>query len=272
MIKNVQSVPLLRWAGSKKRQYSAMRAVFPPDFARYIEPFAGSASFLFQLGKGKSAINDLNPDVANFYRLARSEPQSFITFMNDSPRDAETYYKYRSKFNATCKGLDRSLLFYYLNRNCFNGIFRVNKNGEFNVPYASARVAPYLTPEAFERSVNLLKSSDIANEDFENFVVSTVSNGDFVFLDPPYYVANSRIFSEYTTKEFDESDLSRLSKVLHLIDETGAKFLLTYPSSEISRDIAKAWSFHEMTVNRSVAGSATHRRKTTELLIRNYNV
>ena len=264
------NVPLLRWAGSKKRQYQALRAQFPTGFGRYVEPFAGSAAFLFRMGCRNAIINDINTDVCRFYEDVREHTDVFLKFMAGSPRSRECFYDTRAKFNAAPSGVSRSIYFYYLNRNCFNGIYRVSKSGKFNVPFAQDRVAPYLDNEAFRSATRQLGTTQIRNQDFSTFIATNVVAGDFVFLDPPYYVAGTRVFGEYTPVPFGPRDLERLARSLGDIDAAGARFLLTYPATDESAALARGWLWQSMTVRRSIAGDPSFRRNVQELLIRNY--
>ncbi len=122
---NQKCLPLLRWAGSKKRQFGSISQFFPPSYKRYAEPFAGSAAFAFCLGTDKAILNDINVDLTSFYKDVTRDPTSFYKQFTDMPRGEACYYEVRSKFNSQRECSDRSVLFYYLNRNCFNGIHRV---------------------------------------------------------------------------------------------------------------------------------------------------
>lgn len=262
--------PLLRWAGSKKRQYESLRRVFPNEIKRYVEPFAGSASFLFRLGLQHSVANDINTDVIEFYRNVRAQPERFLEFLNSEPRSKSRYLEHRSRFNLLQYGVERSILFYYLNRNCFNGIYRVNKSGQFNVPFAASRVAPYLEERDFRASIRQLCGVDLSNGDFEPFLLRHVRSGDFIFLDPPYYDPEIRIFGEYNVKPFGDHDLERLWKLLDYIDSCGATFLLMYPKNTGSVALADRWNSSTSAVLRTIASNPVHRRAAEELLIRNY--
>jgi DNA adenine methylase len=265
------NMPLLRWAGSKKRQYQALKQLFPDRFERYVEPFAGSAAFLFRMGCKEAAINDINPDVCKFYEDVKRYPERFLDFMKLTPREEEIYYECRAIFNERNPEVDQSVLFYYLNRNCFNGIYRVSRSGRFNVPFAGNRVAPYLTPGQFRASIEQLQSVQVSNEDFEVFIRGVIGPGDFVFLDPPYYVSEKRVFGEYNVVPFGSEDLKRLRGTLSEIHKLGAKFLLTYPATTESLSIATAWKSRSAAVLRTIAGDPDCRKTVQELLISNYD-
>jgi DNA adenine methylase len=262
--------PLLRWAGSKKRQFEEFRTLFPTSFDSYVEPFAGSAAFVFRLRPHKSKINDINSDLCDFYVWAQKEPEKLYSSFIKIRRSPSVYYEVRKKFNSLPRGFSRSVYFYFLNRNCFNGIYRTNKAGQFNVPFSNSRVSPYLGRDEFINSIEALQNCKIHNKDFEAFCRSFVSHGDFVFLDPPYYRDGSRIFNEYGASVFDSEDFCRLSGLLKHLDGIGARFLLSFPRTRESILLSKSWYSEIRYVRRTVAGNPEARRKQSEMLIFNY--
>lgn len=263
-------LPLLRWAGSKKRQYIAVSRYFPRTYDRYSEPFSGSAAFAFCMGKRNVCLNDLNTDVIDFYTHCRANPPSFYKAFIQIPRNRTAYYEHRSLYNASPRSLRRSILFYYLNRNCFNGIYRLNKAGAFNVPFSDSRVSPYLDLRQFVTSAEMLKDVELRNLDFERFCLEHLDAGDFAFVDPPYHAAE-RIFSEYTASPFNESDFDRLVSVLGELDCKGVKFLLSYPEGPYARRAARNWRSAKTPVLRTIASDPSKRRHVQEMLIYNYD-
>ena len=268
---NVEAQPLLRWAGSKKRQFQTLKEYFPNKFETYAEPFAGSAAFLFRIGPPKAKISDINADLYDFYSYVQRSPNELYSAFRKIPRTAESYYSIRETFNSLARGKLRSQCFYFLNRNCFNGIYRVNQQGAFNVPFSDDRVSPYLEAEEFERSCEIIARTKLFNKDFEPFCRKSISTGDFVFLDPPYYRLGSRIFNEYGVSEFVSEDFERLSRLLGHLDRVGAKFLLSFPRTRESIALARHWNLAQRYVRRTIAGNTAARRKQIEMLIFNYD-
>ena len=268
---NEATPPLLRWAGSKKRQFNKLKGFFPATFDTYVEPFAGSASFLFNIRPKKARLNDINVNLFDFYSYAKSDSADLYDRFIRKKRTPETYYRARIKFNAAERGLNKTADFYFLNCNCFNGIFRVNKKGEFNVPFSDNRVSPYLTRQQFLEGCEVVKAAEVYNLDFEEFCKRAVAANDFVFLDPPYYRTGQRIFNEYALEIFTSSDFERLDAVLRMIHDRGAKFLLSFPRTCDSIRLAKSWNSATSYVLRTVAGDPGARRKQSEMLIYNFN-
>jgi DNA adenine methylase len=187
-------------------------------------------------------------------------------------RTQENYYKIRANFNALPRGFKKTVYFYFLNRNCFNGIYRVNKQGEFNVPFSDSRVSPYLTLEEFRHSCDIISRSRIYNIDFEQFCLRKIKSNDFVYLDPPYYREGHRVFNEYDLVSFGPEDFERLDRVLQHLDKIGAKFLLSFPRTGDAIRLSQAWDSTTFTVRRTVAGDPQARGRQMEMLIFNYHV
>jgi DNA adenine methylase len=266
------SPPLLRWAGSKKRQFSEYEKFFPRAFDTYVEPFAGSASFLFRLRPEKSKINDINSDLCDFYRYARARPRKLYADFVKIRRSASVYYDTRQQLSGLARGFKRAVYFYFLNRNCFNGIYRTNKFGNFNVPFSDSRVSPYLTLDEFQASTDAIRNCKISNDDFEIFCRRSVGCDDFVFLDPPYYRDGSRIFNEYGASVFAHGDFQRLAHLLCYLDEIGARFLLSFPRTRETISLERSWNSTTRYVRRTIAGNPEARRKQSEMLIFNYSI
>lgn len=165
--------------------------------------------------------------------------------------------------------LDRAARFIFLNRFCFNGIYRTNEKGVFNVPYAASGTGELPSWHNFKLASRALRSSVILNTDFANIINEHVQSGDFVYLDPPYAVENRRIFRQYGPQTFGLEDLGRLRDSLKLIDERGANFVLSYASSPEARVYFKEWKSKKVYTQRNVAGFAKHRRMAAELIFTN---
>lgn len=163
---------------------------------------------------------------------------------------------------------ERAARFIYLNRNCFNGLFRTNKEGQFNVPYAPAKTGQLPSVEAFQAAATRLGRAEIRPWDFGT-TLRHCKAGDFVYLDPPYMVERRRVFREYGSRPFSSSDLGRLAAHLKKLDNRGATFLLSYAASREARDLASGWRIKYVTTRRNIAGFADARRKAREVLISN---
>jgi DNA adenine methylase len=259
--------PFLRWAGSKRKQRHRLAQFWTPSHRRYIEPFAGSACLFFELAPPKAILGDNNADLIEVYRVVRDQPDRLYNRLCRIKRDAETYYRWRGKRPADLDLETRAVRFLYLNRNCFNGIFRTNEKGEFNVPIGT-RPGAYFSKDDLLTCSSLLRNARLIAGDFAR-TVAQVRAGDFVYLDPPFAVKSRRVFREYGHQSFDTSDMARLATSLTMIVEAGADFLVSYADCRESRDLVGRWNAVRLAVRRHVAGFTGGRRKAYEWLISN---
>lgn len=262
--------PILRWAGSKKRSLSYLLEYSPKDFNKYIEPFAGSACVFFNLTPRRAVLGDINPHLMDFYDVASRHPTRVYNTFRDLKRDPLTYYAVRNLYPGETSAIRRAAYFLYLNRNCFNGIFRVNKAGRFNVPFSNYRVPDYPTKESFVESMKQLAAAKLACTDFVTVCEQNVRRGDFVYLDPPYYVPKQRVFREYVPHDFDKADVERLRLLLQTINNRGAYFLLNYPDCKMMRTVASAWHSQRIQTRRTIASKIASRGNSAEILIYNF--
>lgn len=260
--------PFLRWAGSKKKLLPVLESYWNEGFDRYVEPFAGSACLFFRLDPEKALLADKNADLINVYSAVAANPETFYKKLQAIPRNPDTYYQIRSmKLNGLSE-FDRAINFVYLNRNCFNGIYRTNSKGVFNVPYGGERAGNMPSLESFLASAERLGKARLRNWDFGTTIRHT-RKGDFVYMDPPYAVESRRVFKEYGGKPFSKSDLSRLDLHLNSMENKGVKFVVSYADCRESREIGSRWKSKGVYVRRNVAGFAGARKKAREIIITN---
>lgn len=259
--------PFLRWAGSKRKQVSRLASFWSPNHQRYVEPFAGSACLFFELAPKTAVLGDINRELIEVYRVVRDEPERLYRRLCRVTRDLPTYYRWRSLKPTSLDPETRALRFLYLNRNCFNGIYRTNKDGDFNVPMGK-RPGEYFSKDDLLNCSRLLHGATLVAGDFVK-ILERVRGGDFVYLDPPYAVTSRRIFKEYGKKTFDTSDVARLSESLTEITERGADFLVSYADCAEARVLALRWYSIRLPIRRHVAGFAGGRRNAYEWLLSN---
>jgi DNA adenine methylase len=260
--------PIFRWAGSKRKQLSTLQRYWRPEFKRYVEPFAGSASLYFRLQPRRALLGDINSALIEAYEVIRDDPDGVSRAVRAIPRGKRRYYAQRARNPRRLNRFNRAVRFVYLNRYCFNGIYRTNVKGDFNVPYAHTKPGMVPPVEEFRKCAMLLRQAKLRCADF-GAILSSVRRGDFVFLDPPYVVAARRVFRQYDKREFTQRDLNRLAKHLVKIDRRGAKFVLTYADCREARVAFASWGPRRIRVRRHVAGFADGRRSSYELLVTN---
>jgi len=259
--------PFLRWAGSKRKQLARLAAFWTPDHHRYVEPFAGSACLFFELAPAAAVLGDTNRELIELYRVVREEPERLYRRLCRIRRDLPTYHRWRKIKPRSLDRETRALRFLFLNRNCFNGIYRTNTDGHFNVPMGK-RPGEYFSRDDLLQCSRLLQRATFVAGDFAA-TIERVKKRDFVYLDPPYAVTSRRIFREYGKFTFDTSDIPRLADGLEEIVNRGADFLVSYADCAEARALAADWNAVRLPIRRHVAGFAGSRRNAYEWLITN---
>lgn len=265
-LKEVRSI--FRWAGSKRKILPALATYWNPEFNRYVEPFAGSSALFFKLQPHVAVLGDVNGALIEAYEVIRERPDDVFRAVSKLPRSANTYYKIRGQNINRLKAFGRAVRFVYLNRYCFNGIYRTNLDGKFNVPYANVKPGVIPPVEDFRHCAALLQRAILKCGDF-GAVLSAVKAGDFVYMDPPYAVESRRVFRQYDQREFSKRDLERLSSHLKTIDRKGASFVISYADCREARELFANWRVRRIRVRRHIAGFVSARRHAFELLATN---
>lgn len=258
----------IRWAGSKRKLIPAIRANMPSDYRRYMEPFCGSLSLYLALPKKQAVLSDLNAELIHFYRMARWRPRVVWSAAQGWDLSPETYYEVRSLHPESLCAERRAARFLYLNRLCFNGVYRTNSRGEFNVPRGS-RVPGMPEKEAILLLASRLRSAELICDDFSE-IVNLARRNDFLYLDPPYAGRGVRNRGEYGPGSFDVSDIERLQVCIDRASRRGAKILISYADVEVIKDAFHGWNVVNIKVPRNVSGFASGRGIAGEVFLKNY--
>ena len=295
----VKAKPFIKWVGGKGQLIEQLEALLPADFAErenvtYIEPFVGGGAMLFYMLQTypniKSAvINDINPDLTLCYQVVRDNPTELIKSLNviqseyynlRTEEDRKFFFlQQRELFNSkSLNKIDNTTLFFFLNRTCFNGLYRVNKAGKFNVPFGK-----YITPTICDSSTiyadsKLLQKVDIMTGDFEQ-TFTKIKGNTFFYFDPPYRpLSNTSSFNDYTKEDFNDDAQIRLKLFCDRLDEYGVNFMLSNSdclgkdgTDRFFDDLFIDYSIERVWASRNVNAIASKRGKLTELLVRNYN-
>lgn len=262
----------IRWAGSKRALLPTLVRYWNENpTGKYIEPFCGSACLYFEIEPRKAILGDINRDLISAYKNLSKSPSKVIDCIRRYPITERTYYKLRQQAPESLPPVEQTARFLFLNRLCFNGIYRTNTNGQFNVPYGRPKSKVRFDFDTLLEAATVLKRASLDNRDFAD-VIGQAKRGDFVYLDPPYAVAKRRVFSQYHPDSFTERDLHRLRECLRWLDKKGARFVVSYADSREGRELLKDWEFHRVRARRNVAGFADKRRHVYELLAANYEL
>jgi len=265
--------PVLKWAGGKTGLIPQLLKHFPKRFNRYFEPFFGGGAVFFNLGMfSSSVINDVNPELTNLYEVIRDNPKDLMKHL-DSLRaqySEKFYYQIRSeKPKSQIKRAARTL---FLNKTCFNGLYRQNSRGEFNVPFGKRETAPklYDRDNVLKLSKNL-KTTQIFNLDFEK-VIELAGEGDFIYCDPPYEpISKTASFNSYFSHGFTKRDQQRLFEACSQAVQRGAKVAVSNSSAPFIRKLFQEWDLVRIISRRSINSRGDRRAGVEELLAKSYS-
>ena len=258
----------IRWAGSKKALLPILRNYWAASHGRYIEPFCGSACFFFDVEPNRALLGDINSDLIIAYRELRRDPSRVIECLLRLQVSENNYYRIRHLSRSELSEAESAARFLFLNRLCFNGIYRTNLAGDFNVPYAHPKRPVKFNRGEIYKTGMLLRRASLFNADFDE-VLQEARKDDFVYLDPPYAVARRRVFSEYHPDSFSEQDILRLKSSLVDLDRRGVAFVVSYADSKEGRHLVSDWPSKRIRTRRNVAGFVGHRRAAYELMASN---
>jgi DNA adenine methylase len=237
----------------------------------YYEPFLGAASLFINIGPHASRLSDLNPHLIACYKQVRANPKAVATALKrHATRDSkEYYYRVRTVYNQGAKGSKQAARFIYLNRTCFNGIFRVNREGKFNVPYGYKKNPIFPDRGQLVAVAKKLKTARLSVRCFRKSL-RTAGKRAFVYLDPPYPPLNgTAYFTHYTPDRFSEADQMALAAAVKRLDTRGALFMMSNADTPLIRRLYKKFDIRKIPVTRFVTCSS-HKHKVQELVITNY--
>ena len=280
-VSSVIPKPFVKWAGGKRQLIPILNESLPESFGTYYEPFLGGGALLFHIlterNGQKCSISDLNSDLVLAYTTIRNRIDELISSLKTHERNykkkSKSYY-YSVRESNPRSEIEKTSRLLFLNRTCFNGLYRVNSKGKFNVPLGKY-TNPNIVNEENLRSVSgILQSSRVSIKcrDFEA-VLRDAKKGDLVYFDPPYQpVSDTANFTSYTNKDFTYDDLDRLAKLCKKLDSKGCNVLLSNSDSKEVEDIfsSKSWKVSKIQANRSINSNSKKRTGHFELLIKNY--
>lgn len=268
--------PFVKWVGGKRQLMDSISARMPKDYNAYYEPFVGGGAVFMHFQPNKVFINDLNRALINTYQQIRDQHEEVLSKVKDlddtlKANGKPAYYHVREQYNDKImrKDFDVALaaMFIFLNKHCFNGLYRVNRHGLFNVPYNNS-LRPSCDVENIEALSRYLKNVTITCGDFEDSIVSAGTK-DFVFIDSPYAPLVSTSFESYTKEGFDKESHLRLARLFQDLTKRGCYCMLTNHNTEFIRDLYKDFHQDVLAVKRMINRDANH-RTGEEIIITNY--
>lgn len=260
----------LRWAGGKRRQLDTILRLMPDSFSRYYEPMLGGASIYLGLHAEKAILGDSNEELISFFETLRDYPGKLVHRLSELSASKSKYYELRSS-NITNK-LDRAVRFAYLNRLSWNGLYRVNREGKFNVPFGNRHPKQMWDLENMTLISQRMANVKLFSGDFVD-CVADATEGDFVFIDPPYPrgSSNGLGFNRYTSSGFSYSDHERLADAASDLNRKGVKVMICETSDpKITSLFPPTYQHHNYTSKSLIAASSEARRSVVEVILTNY--
>ncbi|KAB2914760.1 MAG: DNA adenine methylase [Bacteroidetes bacterium] len=293
---NSAAKPFLKWAGGKTQLLPAIQSFLPDEIKNenlvYVEPFVGSGAVLFWMltqfkNLKKAVINDINTDLINTYRMIATSPEKLIAILDNWQKEyhclneekrKEYYYACRNLYNSRKSSMEtQAALFIFLNRTCFNGLYRVNKNNLFNVPIGSYKTPAICDKENILAASNALQKVEILNVDFEE-TLNYAGDNTFFYLDPPYKpLSNTSSFNSYAKDEFNDDEQIRLKNFCDKLNMLGHKWLLSNSDvkgenkeNNFFDDLYSGFNISRVKAKRIINANPEKRGELNELLITNY--
>jgi DNA adenine methylase len=270
--------PFIKWAGGKQQLIQKLAERVPEQFDTYYEPFIGGGALLLELAPKSAVINDINQQLLNDYIQMRDNVDSLIELIQNYDSvacDKDHYIAMRKRYNEKIQNdendIESAALMIWLNKHCFNGLYRVNSKGLFNVPYNNKITGQSINPENLRHIGNYLKNTDIEIKygDFE-LACSGVKKGDFVYFDSPYVpMSETANFTDYTKEGFSFEDHKRLAALFRRLDSLGAKLMLSNHNVKLVHELYSGYLIEEVDVHRNINSDAS-KRFGKEVIIRNY--
>lgn len=275
----IKGKPFVKWAGGKRQIIDKLKKCLPEEFNTYYEPFIGGGALLFELSPQKAVINDSNEELMNVYRVLCNEEKfkKMCHTLNhyETSHSEEFYYEIRNKdrnkksFNRLAD-YTRAARTIYLNKACFNGLYRVNSKNEFNVPFGKKKKVNTYEGSNLITVSNYLTMNDIKILccDFEE-AVKDAKKGDFIYFDPPYD-SDTSTFNSYTETGFDKDEQRRLAKVFKELDQRGCYVMLSNHNTKLINELYKDYNIHHIEAKRNINSNGKKRGKVEEVIITNY--
>lgn len=258
---SVQAKPILKWAGGKTQMLSDLLPKVPASYGRYIEPFFGGGALFFALQPENAIIADSNPELINMYRQVADNVDEVIRYLKKYENTSEFFYEVRSLEWETLPQAEAAARTIFLNRTCFNGLYRVNKQGKFNVPYGKYKNPKICDEDGLRAASAALKKAEILCGDYLLVLDHYAQPGDFVFLDPPYLpISEYSDFKRYTKEQFYEEDHIELAKIIMRLHERGCHVVLTNSNHPLVHELYAPFAIEVIQTKRHISCNGSTRK------------
>lgn len=266
--------PFLKWAGGKKRLLPELLKRVPEGFDRYVEPFLGGGALFFALQPEKALLSDINAEIVNAFQVVRDDVEALIADLSKHRYGEKYYYKIRNADRGadfwTYSEVEKASRVIYLNKTCYNGLYRVNSRGEFNVPFGDYDKPSIVDEENLRRCSRVLQFAELKCQNFLE-MEDSFKAGDFVYFDPPYVpLSKTANFTAYSAGGFSTQQQHELALLCEQLHHRGVKFLLSNSCSELVAELYSGFKIETIHSSRAINSKADSRGKVPEFLVRNY--
>ncbi len=267
ILNQVSIKPFLKWAGGKTQLLPELIKYIPNNYNKYIEPFIGGGAFYFHLNPAEAVIADLNYELIITYKTIKQSVEDVISLLETFKNEEDFFYKMRSKDPEKLTNVERTARLLYLNKTCFNGLYRVNKKGQFNVPYGK-RSGNFFDSEVLRDANEFLQNTRIEFADYLETLRKHAEKGDFIFLDPPYYpVGKYGDFKRYTKEFFYHNDQLALKEEFDRLVNLGCHVILTNSDHPIIMELYKDYEIKCIETKRMINSDANNRKGVDIIVI-----
>lgn len=265
--------PFIKWAGGKSQLLSTLRKIIPTSFKKYYEPFLGGGALFFDQGFSPAYLADSNPELMNCYRAVRNQSKKLIKLLSTYQISEKEYYRIRSLNPSSLSNLERAVRFIYLNKTCYNGLYRVNKKGLFNTPFGHCKKVKIVDSDNLLKASSLLRKAELRCTDYYDLLIENARKGDFVYFDPPYLpLGGYSDFKRYTKNFFYEEDHINLASLFDKLDERGCLLLLSNSSNKKIVELYKGYNIKTVKAQRFINCKGDRRGAVDELIVANYPI
>lgn len=270
-VQAVSARPFLKWAGGKGRLLQQYISYFPSSFDTYYEPFLGGGAVFFYLSPRRSHLMDINPELVNVYRCIRDQIEGVIGLLWEHQRNHSNDYYYYLRSHPGSSEIERAARLIYLNKTCFNGLYRENSQGKFNVPMGRYKDPKICNPALLYAASSALKRATINVYPFDMTLEDAKTSQDFVYFDPPYHpISATSCFTSYCRYSFNQSDQIRLRDTFVELARRGVKVMLSNSDCPFIRDLYQDFTIHTIYASRAINSNAQRRGKISEVLVTSY--
>lgn len=277
MKKNKLVAPVLKWVGGKRQLLDTFAPLLPKRISSYCEPFVGGGAMLFHLQPKTAYINDINSDLILVYNIIKDDVESLINVLSEFKNESEFFYSVRDwdrskeKYDSLTD-VERAARIVYLNKTCFNGLYRVNNAGEFNSPFGSYKNPNIVNAPVLRAVSSYFNTADVRLTSTDYYeILKDIPKGTFVYLDPPYDpISDTSNFTGYSKGGFSKEEQIRLRNCCDELTNKGIKFMLSNSSTDFIRDLYSDYNIQIVQAKRAINSNASKRGNVDEVVVRNY--